>query len=83
MTEKDRKAATGKEASDKGLTRTLKVELTQLQHALVTLAANLKDVSIAKYLSTVVAEAAVRDTQDLNKIRSEVDNDLKEARRKQ
>ena len=82
MTEKDRKAATGKEASDKGLTRTLKVELTQLQHALVTLAANLKDVSIAEYLSTVVAEAAVRDTQDMNKIRSEVDNDLK-ARRKQ
>lgn len=81
MTKKDQ-VATGKGASDKGPTRTLKVELTQSEHALVTLAANLKDESIAQYLSTVVAEAAVRDTQDMNKIRSDVDNNLK-ARRKQ
>jgi hypothetical protein len=67
--------------TEKKATRTLKVELTPQEHAFVGLAANLRDETIAEYLSRVVAEAAMRDTQNTEKIRAEVNEGLK-ARRK-
>ena len=63
-------------------TRTLKVQLTLSQHALATLAANLRGITVSDYLNFVVAEAALRDTTDFGKVRAEVDNSLK-SRRKQ
>ncbi len=62
-------------------TRTLKVQLTKSQHALATLAANLRGISVSEYLNFAVAEAALRDTKDLGKIRTEVVNSLKERRK--
>ena len=81
MNESEKKLKANAAGAEKKAKKTLKVELTLPEHALVTLAANLRDETIADYLARVVAEAALRDTQDMNKVRTEVDSGLK-ARRK-
>jgi hypothetical protein len=81
MAEKDNKNRASEAESKKKANRTLKVILTPSVHTLVTLAANLREETIADYLARVVAEASLGDTQDMNKVRIEVDNNLKAKRK--
>jgi uncharacterized protein (DUF1778 family) len=58
--------------------KVLKIHLTRQQHALISIAANLKNKKLSQYVLNAATREAMRDTQDMNKIRSEVDSDLQE-----
>jgi uncharacterized protein (DUF1778 family) len=58
--------------------KVLKVHLTRQQYALISIAANLKGKKLSQYVLNAATREAMRDTQDMNKIRSEVDSDLQE-----
>jgi uncharacterized protein (DUF1778 family) len=54
--------------NDKSSTKQMKIFLTIQEHAVVTLAANMKGMQVGDYMKKAVIEQAKKDAKEMNKI---------------
>ena len=57
-----------KKSADKSQTKQMKVFLTIQEHAVVTLAANMKGMNVGDYMKKAVIEQAKKDAKEMNKL---------------
>ena len=62
------KRAPIKKSADKSQTKQMKVFLTTQEHAVVTLAANIKNMNVGDYMKKAVIEQAKKDAKEMNKL---------------
>ncbi len=54
--------------TDKSQTKQMKVFLSNTEHAVVTMAANMKGMQVGDYMKKAVIEQAKKDAKDINRI---------------
>ena len=55
-------------STNKPATKQMKVFLTNQEHAVVTLAANIKNLNVGDYMKKAIIEQAKKDAKEMNKL---------------
>jgi uncharacterized protein (DUF1778 family) len=62
------KKAPSEQSADKPSTKQMKIFLSFEEHAVVTMAANMKGMNVGDYMKRAVLEMAKRDAKEMNRI---------------